>query len=419
MRRSFWLTCLLCSQSWSLGAAQQPITEAWMTIMIHGTVGLQSTASFSTFFQLLRDDMSDSCYTRIVNTIRTNPPFYKTQAIQDFGLKKIVMPTQYYQGNASSLFAWILDQELGPCKPHELRTYYTFGWSGLVSATKRYYEAWDFYRALRKEYLRLHKQHPTAKLHIRIICYSHGGSVALNLATARKKLFPDDTFVIDELAMFGTPVMGETNRLICDDMFQTIYHFYSRSDYIQKLDCFSQLQSLSSRRFSKVCQGKIPEKLTQIELRASIPSQHWHACTSCRKEYAPLHSEYWSFGWTPNSYREHFPLYPIPMAALTPSFITLITENGYQGTHIVLELQPTLGSAIVRYRNSSVRTTVPWLSQKCFGELADKAQTYALDDLGKQAHLEHLAHARNSAFYPLKGQTSKCCCCGAGATLLR
>ncbi len=416
MRRSLWLTLIATSTLWG---AQQPVTKVWMTIMVHGTVGLQSAASFSTFFQLLRDDMCDSCYTRIVHNIRTNPPFYHTQAIQDFGLKKIIMPTEHYQGNASSLFALLIDRELGALQPHELRQYYTFGWSGLVSASQRYSEAWDFYRALRKEYRRVKKQFPCACVRIRIIAYSHGGSVALNLATARKKLFPDDTFAINELALFGTPVMAETNRLICDDMFESIYHFYSRNDFIQKLDCFSQLQSFSSRRFNKVCNGKVPQKLTQIELKVSVPSHHRGSCKTCRKEYAPLHSEFWSFGWTPNAYRAYFPLYPIPMAAFTPTLINLIDDNGYKGAHIVLELQPHHEQAIIRCRYASARKTVSWISQECFDELRNTANTYAFDELHKQAHCEHLARARNSVYYPLKGKHySTCCCCGAGAKFI-
>lgn len=112
-----------------------------------------------------------------------------------------------------------------------LHNIYFFGWSGKLSFKARKQAAHELHTALidlRQAYYALYRAYP----YIRIITHSHGGNVALNLASLPQK----ESLAIDELILLACPVQSETVDYVSDDCFKKVFSFYSESDLIQVID---------------------------------------------------------------------------------------------------------------------------------------------------------------------------------------
>lgn len=109
---------------------------------------------------------------------------------------------------------------------------YLGGWSGKLCFATRKETARTMYEhiyALTQEYQNTYNTVPR----IRVITHSHGGNVALNMASwfdAEKPL------TIDELIVLACPVQKETAGYIEHDMFKKVYSLHSHLDFIQVLD---------------------------------------------------------------------------------------------------------------------------------------------------------------------------------------
>ncbi len=142
-------------------------------------------------------------------------------------------------------------------------TFYLFGWSGKLCFVDREQSALRLYQDLKAvcaEYQRVYNAQP----YIRLICHSHGGNVALNLA--KMKSIDDPNFKIDELVLLACPVQTKTKDLITDSTFKKIYSLYSHLDIVQILDpqgLYKGNNFLSL--FSKRCFDS-HEKLAQVKI---------------------------------------------------------------------------------------------------------------------------------------------------------
>jgi len=116
---------------------------------------------------------------------------------------------------------------------YSLKTFYAFGWSGRLSFEEREQAAHDLYRLLRKEIMAYEHSY-LVRPRVRLICHSHGGNVALNLAKVKQ---PHDVhFVVDELILLACPVQKVTSNYLLDPMFKKVYALYSRNDLGQIMD---------------------------------------------------------------------------------------------------------------------------------------------------------------------------------------
>ncbi len=113
-------------------------------------------------------------------------------------------------------------------KNYNIESTYIFGWSGKLDYTERKNAAIQLYQEIKKLLLKTKINKPN----IRIITHSHGGNVALNLATINN----DQLFVVQDLILLCCPVQKETSHLIENKMFTNIYSFFSNLDLIQILD---------------------------------------------------------------------------------------------------------------------------------------------------------------------------------------
>jgi hypothetical protein len=411
--RNWLIVVLLLSKIISCTTIPSRITNTsapLLTIFIHGSVGLQANISLGNLFRLLNDNICNSTYEQTVYAIRHDPFFYQYQPIQELGLRRI--DNSFNTSIGAQLFAKLFHAFLPRSEKQIPHHYYTFGWSGLVSSARRYNEAHELYMAIKT----LHNKYPNSP--IRVVGYSHGGNLALNIAGVRMRSFPDDQFNIDELICIGTPVQKETADYIYNPIFKKIYHFYSRADCIQRLDCFSLRRFFSQRRFESFAHTSLPKNLVQAEIKIFDTMRNVHKRVPKHTvDRSPGHTELWFFGWVNESYRHHFPLYPLPTAVLLPFLIQKIQELKPDDQHVIIEIKPYQNTLSIRSRYLYNRKTAPFVSPKKWISLSNYVIQHENLDLTPTTYQEHLYNAIQQALgYPLKKQKTKLdvnCLCAA------
>ncbi len=235
----------------------------WITIFVHGTSG--ATYTLLNFNGLLSDNYENTIYQKLQSRNKKQALIHKKCFLFEDGLHKISLedPTT---NRVASAFATIYHEILGLVdhRQAENASYYTFGWSGLLSQKARRQEAIAFYSSLSQEIAYYNKQGLNPR--IRIICHSHGGNIALNLAGIHaflnKNIFQetitntsvskisqnispeifanlDPGLVIDELILLATPIQIETEEFCTSPLFKKILSFYSHTDIVQISDFVS------------------------------------------------------------------------------------------------------------------------------------------------------------------------------------
>jgi hypothetical protein len=348
--------------------AAEPV---WITVLLHGAFGLAANASLQTIIQAKKDLIEGTPYERNVLAMREHPFFTMIQPIQKMGLKRVEKKANCC--NAAYAFGVLFDEVQRSCPIKEKNIYYTYGWSGLVSQKRRYCEARILYEQLKKELLLYKKKGITPK--IRLIGYSHGANVLLNLTDIRRDEFPADTFAIDEVYFIGMPIHSNTCRQIQGPIFKHIYNIYSRSDSVQPLDISPKEHFISHRTFK----GCVPEKVTQIELRVlgplkKIPNQCLPPNMRGIVNQSPGHIEFWFFGWTPSSYRKNILLYPLPACILIPYLVCSAKDFGCSNVQITL--RPEEERALIRSIMDDDYCEIPFFSKNKLAAIIEKALTF-------------------------------------------
>ena len=300
--------------------------DVWLTIFVHGTIVLHPRFLIENIAALKHDKVDDTLYGHVIKDARSISFFFQSQAIQEPGLKKI-NESLIKRGYTSGALAYTIQRlQCFMSLDNQTRNhYYTFGWSGLISNSSRKEAAHKLYIQLDNQ-IREYKQRGINPK-IRLIGYSHGGNVCLNMA----HYACNNDWHVDELILLGVPVQPATDYLIADPLFKKSYHIYSREDHVQQHDFFSF--GFSRQYFKPHGEFELPDNLTQIKLRVAktvsceypiIARQHsfiYH------RPLSPGHIELWFFGWTPNYYRKRYPFYPLPTIAFIPYVIHQIQQN--------------------------------------------------------------------------------------------
>jgi len=410
----------LCSQS------KGSTREAWLTVFVHGIIGVDAKTCFANAFQFLTDQLKHTLYAKSVEYMRSDEFFTRNQAMQSIGLHPIKMDN-FEKGYASGAVARTYDHVLSLCPCKQDTYYYTYGWSGLLSFKARYEDAQNFYKALIE--LRSHMKKQDIEPKIRLIGYSHGANVCLNLVqVAKEETFASIPLEIDELILLGAPIQRETEKLIDSPLFKKIYSFYSRSDCVQKKDLFSSQQFFSKRVFCNRHEFELPATLTQIEIKilteykprkkkaqttqqdmireqkatdltknSIIKGHSWWL-----KNMSPGHTELWFMEWTPQNYRRTFPLYPVPIVTITPYLIQLIETTSPKQTtsrHLVVDIRPDHNYMVIRHRYPQRRfTTVSFLSQETFKRMDTLSKPNKPDNYTQPIYNKHKETARLNAY---------------------
>jgi len=366
--------------------------EQWITIFVHGIMSIQPYLSTGLICKLFNDSIRNTLYADVVSTIRKNTLFSCNQLMQGVGLHKIDIKKQE-KYTASQALAILYNQVLKEQNTHENDMFYTFGWSGLLSKKARRKAAKQLFFELEQEIKRLAKIGYYPK--IRLIGYSHGANVCLNVAAVKNK-HEKKHFLIDELILLGCPIQVDNDFLVNDPFFKKVYNFYSRKDRIQKRDCFSSKAFFSDRRFCNRSGYGISKKVTQVQIKITRikpgisharkknviyltqdkPNAH---SSRALQDESPGHMELWFFGWTPRHYRKTFILYPYPVLLFLPIIIQGLKKSGMQyngaGQEIIVDIRPDHEMIIIKSDQKQYIQPFQFhrLAKK-FASIAEKAQ---------------------------------------------
>ena len=392
--------------------------ETWITIFVHGIMSIQPHLTLQNVMRFVRDDVHHTIYSKTVEYMRLDPYFYLNQAMQEFGLKKIDL-YDLQPGHATNAIAHIYDDVTKLVSPLAKTHYYTFGWSGLLSPTTRYTDSVKLLEDLTDELQEKYWKYGIFPK-IRLIGYSHGGNVCLNVAAAHQNTNQKSPISIDELILVGVPIQTETDYLANDPIFKKIYHFFSQKDRIQRIDFFSFNRIFSHRYFRNSNNFAVPKKLMQIDLKF-IRSAHTSHNTPQRqaacvnfdnsgivsgksrllRDCSPGHLEFWFFGWSPKHYRESFIFNPLPAFITIPYilyYIRQVRDEIISPYPIIVDIRPEFETMLIKQRKYNNFTYIfPFLSHEEVEKLSFIANKVAVDSSFEDEYQEHVESAFEKA----------------------
>lgn len=405
-----------------------------ITVFVHGIMSIKPHLTLSNIWRFLRDKVENTLYSQAVSGMREDPFFFENQAMQEIGFHKIDVD-RIEKGYASGLVARLLNEVEQIVNPQEMyqNHYYSYGWHGLLSARIRYLEAIPLYKNLVALVQKFRAQ--GIEPEIRLIGYSHGGNLCLNLGAVRQNEQVDPHLTIKELILLGVPVQCETDFLINDPIFTKVYQIYSRGDRIQKLDFFSTKRFFSRRVFKSRKYFPLPEKLTQIQIRMTrtrrskryteIPKHCYNmhdvsilsGKSKLLRDISPGHIELWFFGWTPSNYRPHFTIAPLPLLVFMPLVIRAAQTSQMQAPKpqkpIVMDLRPEYQQIIVKNQKSWKNITITeFFDKKTIQLLIDMCKPYIPDNYSSDEYEYHIQQAMENAqecFNQKQGKTPCSC----------
>lgn len=390
-------------------------SETWITVFVHGIMSIKPHISLNNCVLFMRDQIQGTVYEKAVSIMRENDFFDKNQAMQRIGFHPISLKEEDLKHSTSAI-AHIFDKETKRYLSNN-RTdyYYTFGWSALMSPSARRRDASRFFKELEAEVESFKKRgiHPK----IRLIGYSHGGNICLNLAKVRRDCYKESKLKIDQLILFGTPIQTETDHLVSDPLFEKVYNFYSDADRIQPIDFFAFNRLFSQKMFKNRRQFRVPKKLLQVNLklmrltktdpknierykqlaRNTENESIISGTNRLLRDVSPGHIELWFFGWAPQHYRKHFIFNPLPTLVMLPYIIANLERIDFEfdsNNPIIFDMRPELEQAIIKqYCPKKFVSVVPFPSQDDLQELVDIAKKAQPESYTQEEYDQHIEEA--------------------------
>lgn len=408
---------ITCAHSPSSTAPKQVMVN----VFVHGIVGITPHLTIPNIIRLMRDDIDQTHYQRSVQYLRKDDFFCTAQAMGAEGLHPVNMKLAsagYGPGALSNAIEHI-NTYFNIERTLEHR-YYTFGWSGLATTSARAKAGQRLYDELENVTQQLTDKEISYTL--RIYGYSHGGNVVLAAAHNAPK---QPSFYIDQAILLGMPVQCETDYLVTHPLFRSIYHLYSRTDFVPAMDCFSLKRFFSGKTFQSRKGFTLPDKLTQIQIRITdtIRSSRSYRHINTRltsfitgntwflRDRSPNHSEWWFFEWTAYGYRDRFPLRPLCIAAFAPYILRAVqmsTVSVMPNTPLVVDLRPYYEQTIIRplYHIEPV-VKIAFCSIDTLAQWKTSLKPFETAEMTAERYNQHVSHAMACAQEQLERERKK------------
>jgi len=310
-----------------LEQATQP-SHCVMTVFVHGTIALyyspQAIVDAVKFFwrgvkdKVYGKGLFYDTYDAYMKTAKLCD-ICKAQPIGNPGLDPIdvdgaVDPDDFeYTAHRTARLYEMAYNAAYPTHTNQL-AFFTYNWSGALSAKSRLATAYGFYDALlqKRDELAVETGLPVK---IELLAHSHGVNVILNLAAVEAE--KQKGLYLDKVTFYGGPIQKETEPFIASKIFGKKYNLYSTNDPVQVIDFVTTSQFFSRRTFGATgaYRSALPSDLYQIELKIG--------------KYRPSHYELWSW-WREGTknfvYHKNFPFHPFPISVTTPLITSLVDE---------------------------------------------------------------------------------------------
>lgn len=368
------------------------LRQPWIVVFIHGN--FNTGLGLFSIKPVFRDSIKGSRYAYVSRQMRKDPFFFQEQPILQRGLVSLTPSFNHPIGEFKYAVYPILSayHEIAEkIAPHKEELYfYTFGWSGLMSQTRRLKESLRLYNALSDE-IKKFKEHGLNPK-IRIIAHSHGGNVSLNLAAINEALaierkesdpldyisqeksftvherqtlektvklltslpkerpveakgekrfdyYPQkEVLSVDELVVLGTPIQSETSHLVRSCTFKNIYNFYSEGDIVQIMDFISSKKA--NQRFNPdviregsphLVEAKVMVERDVKNKTSEYESRPWWRKVMIDSWYGnenqdPTHKDLWFLAWNKDFTQPNFPLSPLPVVVLVPILMAAVNK---------------------------------------------------------------------------------------------
>ena len=341
---------------------QQPLTPTKhvMVVFVHGTLfPIPTYNGISDLFLNRKKNL----YETYMDLTRMES-FHKYMPIGTYGLKPVTpqadcsIGTHWAEQAFTAAFRCV-NQYAGAAI-----YFYTFGWSGALNKKTRLKYGQQLYTELTTEVATLLKQKNIARSNLEVIvmAHSHGGNVALNMATDAT---PSDLPLVDKLILLGTPIQKETAMLVEKPIFKRVYNVYSRGDSIQTLDFFSTNGS-SKRRFDDTANKKL------IQINIAIDHS------------LPGHIELYFFNGAKNLlYRGSLAIDPLPVFVFMPFMFQKNVEDLFgQASNLRLHIKSTANDFRLllseQKKDSPPPVTIATIAKDdlCVGEIANECRLH-------------------------------------------
>jgi hypothetical protein len=175
--------------------------EVVMNVFIHGTFG--TLLGLFSLYPIVKDEIKGTLYNKVLRKMRKNPFFFKEQPIFSRGMHKINPTFDLSETGSHKYGAYPIikafDEVSEAISPGKYKNdYYTFGWTGFMSKTRRRAESIRLYNALNEAIAEYASQGIKPK--IRILAHSHGGNLALQLAGVNELLLEGEAQALERYA---------------------------------------------------------------------------------------------------------------------------------------------------------------------------------------------------------------------------
>lgn len=304
------------------------IKDINITIFIHGT--LMPHFALLNPYKVYKGTIGENDrYIKSLSKLRNNPLIYRDSIILQEGIEKIPnnllllwqsenLPDELLSKGAYQAIAayHYLDSKIN--KDIYNNRYYTFGYKGILSDKHRREASRELYCCI-NSIVQKYRDKGFNPI-INICAYSHGGNVALHMASYSKSI--KSNFNINKLILLATPIQQETFYALKSSIFKEIINIYSESDIIQPGDKIS-VNGRSYQTFKDIfnLNNESIYKYNIKDIRFLIDGKSYIG-----------HYEFWIF----NQYNKSF-MYntkqelikslidPMPIVILLPMFFNVLT----------------------------------------------------------------------------------------------
>lgn len=289
----FFFCCMLIQQNL---LCEQEVYDRRIVVFVHGSTMIEVNVLCGLHL-MARDSYTGNTFVeRVSRKVRADTSLWRNDFMLDLGLvpiesEKLTYPMEHAERHCAAyhIVAAMATLQQSMQEANAIPTsYYTFGWSGLLSMSERQRAA----AFLCSELMRIMQEYPTERCCIELHGHSHGGQVILQIPVQQ----PTSFLPIETVFLWGTPLYAHNRSACVDGYFPAIMNVYSVGDGIQTLDFISAhdrpvyrtLQQVVGTETANVA-GKLIDVMCQLEGESHVVGHNSFFALQRYPDHVPRH----------------------------------------------------------------------------------------------------------------------------------